>query len=478
MNPVDPATLSGLPAPYWFIQFFKILGFALHSIPMHLWLVGLPLALLLLLIGGPNAKRFARRLLAQLPILMALGINFGIVPLLFIQTAYYKAFYPATILTAWHWLGIIPLVLIAYYLLYAVSALSGDGHRWRPILYGIAASFCLIAVGLIFASAWGLMASPERWPEIWGAKSNAAAANGLGTNWGDMTVYLRFAAIVGLGFLTVSTWAVFDAWFLDSGKGKTFAPPTPKKPETPVERPSAASLTFSSKYSMPSGQKNQPQQTKESYTDFMDNPHLSAKEKKRLRKLRDRGKLTEEEEIKALDYRGSNSDEADSPKPKKEKKPRVERPTDPDSYRRWILSFAACTLWFGVLAGGGLLWFYYYKTLSPETPNLGWFFESPGKYLPIAVLSAIGLFVPTMIAGRLNRLRGKKLAVSLLVCEALVLGLFGIARQMIQNSNLRDYLDVSKMPLDVQWSPLLAFLGIFILGLFLILWMIRAMSKA
>ena len=31
MNPVDIYSLNGLPAPYWFIQLFKVLGFILHS---------------------------------------------------------------------------------------------------------------------------------------------------------------------------------------------------------------------------------------------------------------------------------------------------------------------------------------------------------------------------------------------------------------------------------------------------------------
>ena len=36
----------------------------------------------------------------DMPVIVAVGINLGIVPLLFIQVAYYKFFYPATILMA------------------------------------------------------------------------------------------------------------------------------------------------------------------------------------------------------------------------------------------------------------------------------------------------------------------------------------------------------------------------------------------
>lgn len=42
---VDTAHTAALPAPHWFIQFFKVLGFTLHTVPMNLWYAGLLLAL-------------------------------------------------------------------------------------------------------------------------------------------------------------------------------------------------------------------------------------------------------------------------------------------------------------------------------------------------------------------------------------------------------------------------------------------------
>ena len=41
---VDQAPVA-LPAPYWFIEFFKCLGFTLHAVPMNLWYAGLLVAL-------------------------------------------------------------------------------------------------------------------------------------------------------------------------------------------------------------------------------------------------------------------------------------------------------------------------------------------------------------------------------------------------------------------------------------------------
>lgn len=37
---IDPST-AALPAPVWFVQFFKCLGFTLHMVPMNLWYAGL-----------------------------------------------------------------------------------------------------------------------------------------------------------------------------------------------------------------------------------------------------------------------------------------------------------------------------------------------------------------------------------------------------------------------------------------------------
>ena len=64
-----------------------------------------------------------------MPVIVAVGINLGIVPLLFIQLAYYKVFYPATILMACFWLAIIVLLIPAYYGVYAYAWALHDGAK-------------------------------------------------------------------------------------------------------------------------------------------------------------------------------------------------------------------------------------------------------------------------------------------------------------------------------------------------------------
>jgi hypothetical protein len=250
-------TAAGVPAPWWFVQFFKALGFTLHMVPMNLWYAGLLIALLLHLRGSEQGRHFARRLLQQMPILVALGVNFGIVPLLFIQLAYYKVFYPATILMAWFWLAIIVLLIPAYYGVYAYAwglrsrggatppseiagsqrlpegaevfnsapgavssrLLSGDGDGlalWRKAA-GWLAAVLFLCIGFLFANGLSLMDHVGRWPELFAAHNVAGAATGTALNVGDPTLWPRWLLMFGLAFETTAVWVLVDAVFLTRG---------------------------------------------------------------------------------------------------------------------------------------------------------------------------------------------------------------------------------------------------------------------
>ena len=60
---IEQVSANGVPAPMWFVEFFKVLGFTLHAVPMNLWYAGLLVALWLHLRGNVYARRFAARLL-------------------------------------------------------------------------------------------------------------------------------------------------------------------------------------------------------------------------------------------------------------------------------------------------------------------------------------------------------------------------------------------------------------------------------
>ena len=217
----DPAGFDPIPAPLWFVQFFKVLGFVLHLIAMNIWFAGIPLILLMMIFGQKFGKRFVKRMFSQLPIIMAFGINFGIVPLLFIQTVYYKPFYTATILMAWHWIMIIPLVMIAYYSLYiAAFSVGKEKKHTQTFLAGLISSLCLLMTAYIMVNAMALMGRPETLVSLWQqgqfiAGTDAAGTTyGLGVNSAEPTLWYRYGAMFGLAMTTVAFWTVFDAMIL------------------------------------------------------------------------------------------------------------------------------------------------------------------------------------------------------------------------------------------------------------------------
>jgi len=225
MPPIDATALPPLPAPFWFVEFFKVLGFTLHMVPMNLWYAGLVLAVVLGAFGCEHGRRWGSRLMLQMPILVAAGINFGIVPLLFLQVAYAKAFYPATILMAWFWMAVIGLLIPAYYGVYAyASGLRGGAEAMTPLKR--AAGWCsaalFLAIGFLFANGLSLSTNVGAWADLWERHSVAGAATGTALNLADATFWPRWLLMFGLALGTTAAWTVFDALWLAVREGEDY----------------------------------------------------------------------------------------------------------------------------------------------------------------------------------------------------------------------------------------------------------------
>ena len=210
----------------------------------------------------------------------------------------------------------------------------------------------------------------------------------------------------------------------------------------------------------------------------MENPRLPKSRKKELRRLRDAGKLSEEEELEALEYGYDEETE------------------EGDAYQHWALRFASVLVWFGVCISLGSLWFYYYKVLdgpesvtgvheasmttapaAPIDPTTG----EPERIVPVWIppitFAGGALFALTVILGNFGKIQGKFLVVLVGLCEAVTLTFFAITRQIIQNEQIKNYLDIRAIPVQMQLSPLLVFLLVFLFGAALIYWMIYAMVR-
>ncbi len=214
IDTLDVNTLPGMPAPFWFVQFFKVLGFVLHMVPMHLWFAGLILAAVMMRRKDDTpAVRWGKRLVSTMPILIAFGVNFGIVPLLFIQVAYPWAFYPATILTAWFWMAIIALLIPAYYGVYAYAfgVRSEQGPKTWQTVAGWIAALLFVVIGVLFANGWSLMASPASWKSLWLSHEIGGAATGTAHFLTHPGVWARWLLMFGLALITTGAWTMIDA---------------------------------------------------------------------------------------------------------------------------------------------------------------------------------------------------------------------------------------------------------------------------
>jgi hypothetical protein len=210
-NLIPAADPLGLPVPLWILLALKVFGFFLHLIFMNLWLAGLPVALILL----RSKPAVAERLFHALPFFMAFGINAGIVPLLFLQTIYPQFFYPATILQAWFWFAVIPLLLIAYYSVYLASF-----GKFR-VAAAFTATVLIIIIGLMFSSAMTLTASPQAWPKIFLDSAQGGAVDGAHFYFTG-EVLLRFFLVVGMAFGTLAAYFVILAeWSANKPEDKS-----------------------------------------------------------------------------------------------------------------------------------------------------------------------------------------------------------------------------------------------------------------
>jgi hypothetical protein len=59
-----------------------------------------------------------------------------------------------------------------------------------------------------------------------------------------------------------------------------------------------------------------------------------------------------------------------------------------------------------------------------------------------------------------------------------VLALNAVSRQLVQNLQLEGFVDVVREPVSLQWSPLLSFLLLFVMGLAVIIWMLSKAAAA
>jgi hypothetical protein len=165
-DPLDPAYLvpqpDPLPAPGGLFYALLVITFILHLLVANVMLGGGMIALVnhLRKRGRDTAVLFGKELAGKIPLSIALTINLGIPPLLFLQVLYGHFIYVGAVLTAVYWLSIFVLVILAYYSAYLYDfRFAGPGAVW---MIGLSVVLLLI-VGFFFTNHMVIMADPGAW---------------------------------------------------------------------------------------------------------------------------------------------------------------------------------------------------------------------------------------------------------------------------------------------------------------------------
>lgn len=152
-----------LPAPVWLLHGLLLLTFFLHLVAMNLVLGGSTLAALARLrawrTGDSRYAELARRWAQALPVLFAATVTLGVAALLFLQVLYGRVFFASSVVMAWAWASVFPLLILAYYGAYVLALRSEALHGWSVLLAG-AVAVVLMGVAFIYTNNMSLMLRP------------------------------------------------------------------------------------------------------------------------------------------------------------------------------------------------------------------------------------------------------------------------------------------------------------------------------
>ncbi len=140
---------------------------------------------------SPTIRKFVR----LFPSVMAGAVTLGVAPLLFVQLAYHRQFYAASITSAWWWLLVIAAAILAYYLFYAAASARRPG-----VFLGVAV-LGLLYVSLVYSSVFSMTERPDLYRAIYAGNPSGWAVNGAVGLWGFRWLHMVSGAITVGGFM-------------------------------------------------------------------------------------------------------------------------------------------------------------------------------------------------------------------------------------------------------------------------------------
>jgi cytochrome c len=202
--PIPKDFLLPLPAAAGDLEIILVVLFLAHIVFVNLMLGGALLSLAAEVRGLTRRPydALARKIATTVTVNKSLAVVLGVGPLLAINALYGLWFYTANSLTGRAWIAIVPVVAVAFLLLYlhkyTWNALAE--RKGLHIAIGATGAGLLLLVPFIFLANINLMLFPERWLDVRGFLSAVALAN-------VVPRYLHFLlASIALTALMLAAW--------------------------------------------------------------------------------------------------------------------------------------------------------------------------------------------------------------------------------------------------------------------------------
>jgi hypothetical protein len=146
-----------IPVHWLWFQVLLIFTFTIHMILMNFLLGGSLLTVWDLLRG-----KLEKKTSGTIPTLIALTVNFGVPPLLFVQVLYGHLFYSSSVILAVPWILLIPILILAYYAAYLFVKKTDRAPAWSKVSLVVTSLF-LLFTAFVFVSNNTLAIQPDKW---------------------------------------------------------------------------------------------------------------------------------------------------------------------------------------------------------------------------------------------------------------------------------------------------------------------------
>ena len=195
MNATDLIPMADtVPVSPYFFWVLGILTFTIHILLVNVFLGGSIITVVnrwKQRDDDPDVS-FHGAIAGKIPVVIALAINFGVAPLLFLQVIYGHLYYTSSVIMAVFYIVIIPLLIIAYYAAY-IHKIKYTSHVnlsfWALAVLVVIALY----IGFMLSNNLTMMVLPESWKNYFTSRS------GTFLNLANPVLYPRF-----LHFITAS----------------------------------------------------------------------------------------------------------------------------------------------------------------------------------------------------------------------------------------------------------------------------------